>query len=64
MKNKDDLLKTVLNWGLVIRTDLGTIDKIKQFLAELPDVELIYQTVDGGRLWIVREKREGKNDDR
>ena len=54
----DDFLKVFVNYGLVIKADLETLTKIKEFLANLPDVHIIYQVVDGGKLWIKREGEE------
>jgi nitrate reductase NapAB chaperone NapD len=55
MRNNNDFLKTRINFALVIRTDLETIEKIKEFLSQLPDVILIFQKADAGKLLIVRE---------
>lgn len=53
--------KTLISYGIVIRADIDTIEKIKKYLSELPDVTVIFQLVDGGRLWIVREnERRGE----
>ena len=58
MSEGDDLFRTVLSWGLIIRADLETINEIRKFLAER-GVRVLYQRVDAGGLWIVK-KEEGR----
>jgi nitrate reductase NapAB chaperone NapD len=59
---RNDFLKTIVNWGLVLRTDLDTIAATKGFLTKLPNLEIVYQIVDGGRLWVVRENERRRLD--
>lgn len=54
---ESDFLKTKISYGVVLRADLGQIDKIKKFLSEC-GVTIVYQTVSGGHLWVV-EKGDG-----
>jgi nitrate reductase NapAB chaperone NapD len=59
MENNNDFLKTRINFAFVLRTDLENIAKIKEFLSQLPDVVLIFQKADAGKLLIVRENDRG-----
>lgn len=55
MKEEDKFLKTYLTFGLVIRTDLQTIEAIKEYIVGLDDVKVIYQRVSINRLYIKEE---------
>jgi len=59
MDNKDDFLCTIVNWGVIVRADFETIQRIKKMLAGIPELDIIYQAVDTGRLRIVRENQGG-----
>jgi nitrate reductase NapAB chaperone NapD len=59
MRNNNDFLKTRINYAVVLRTDLETVEKIKEYLSQLPDVALIFQKADVGKLLIVRESDRG-----
>lgn len=54
MERKNNFLGTEFNLAVVLRTDLETIEKIKDFLASLDNVRIIYQDLDRGKLWIKR----------
>jgi len=53
MREKSELLKSVFSWGIILRGDLDTIEKIKAYLTTL-DIRVVYQTLDTGGLWIVK----------
>lgn len=53
--SRNDFLKTRVCWGLVLRADIETIEEIKRTIIERPSIEVVYQLIDVGRLWIVRE---------
>lgn len=57
--NRDEFLKTRVSWGVILRADLESIEKIKQLISTVPGITIAYQLTDIGRLRIVRE-----NDDR
>lgn len=56
--DREDFLKVVVNYGLIIKADLETITRVKEFLANQPGAQVIYQVVNGGRLWIKKEGEE------
>ena len=58
MEKKDDFLRTPINWAVVIRADLPIILKIKEYLASVQELEIIYQAMDTGKLLIVKENQE------
>jgi len=55
MNKNNDFIKTRVSFGLILRADLETIEELKRIIAERPDIEIIYQLVEAGRLWIVRD---------
>jgi nitrate reductase NapAB chaperone NapD len=54
-KNGDKFLQTRVSFGLILRTDLETVEKIKRQIADFPNVVIVYQTTEAGHLWIVRK---------
>lgn len=58
--NKDAFLKNKFTFGLILRADIEDIEKIKKLIATVPDVVVIYQTIDAGPLWIKRGPKEGQ----
>jgi len=59
-ENENSFLETIVNYALVIRTDLDTISEIKKQIRLFPNVEVIYQKYSFKRLVI---KEEGDSDD-
>lgn len=59
VRNHDEFLKTRVCYGLILRADLATIDEVKKLISERPGLEVIYQLMDVGRLWIVRANERG-----
>lgn len=57
MENQDDFLETRVSYGVILRVNLESVREIKEFLANFEDAQVVYQTVDGGKLRI--EKEEG-----
>lgn len=60
-KGKNSFLDTIVNYALVIRTDLDTINRIKEEILCFPNVEIVYQRYSFNKL-IIRE--DGDADDR
>jgi len=52
MIEDDNFLKTKLTFGLVVRTDLQSIEAIKSYIADLNDVKVIYQRISTNQLYI------------
>jgi hypothetical protein len=52
-----EFLKTTVSLGLVIKADLETVQAIKKLLAD-HNVNVIYQTVSAGKLWITKGEAE------
>ena len=61
-KNENSFMETIVNYALVIRTDLDTISEIKKQIRLYPNVEIIYQKYSFKHLVIKEE--EGDSDDR
>jgi len=56
MHKQSEFSKIVISYGLILRGDISAIEKLKQLLASDSDLSVIYQIVDGGRLYVVREE--------
>ncbi len=54
-KENTSFLDTIVNYAIVIRTDLGTIQKIKKNILQLYDVDIVYQKMSIGMLFIKEE---------
>jgi len=54
MEEEDDFLQTRITFGLVLRTDLRSIELVKKYIASL-DIKPIYQRVTTNRLYIQEE---------
>jgi hypothetical protein len=63
MKEEKDksFLKTIVNFAVVIRADLATINKIKRELASNPDVEVVYQKFSFNKLFIKEDGESYEN---
>ena len=63
MKEEKDksFLETIVNFAVVIRADLATINKIKRELASNPDVEVVYQKFSFSRLYIKEDDESYEN---
>lgn len=59
MTNNRDFLKTRVSYGLILRANLETIEELKRIIAERPGIEIIYQLIEAGRLWIIRDNERG-----
>lgn len=57
-KKDKDFLETVVSYGLVLRTGLGTLEKIKEFVAET-DAKVVYQKTSAGKLEVVEKDKGG-----
>jgi hypothetical protein len=49
---KNGFLKSLVNYGIVIRADFRTIEEIKMLLAHRPDVDVVYQRYSLNKLYI------------
>jgi hypothetical protein len=54
-------VRTWLTLGLVVRGALEDLERVKEFIAANPRLQLVYQTTDVGRLWISR-RPEGREE--
>jgi hypothetical protein len=62
MKDKNnDFLNTIVNFAIVIRADLETINDIKQDFAQNPCIDIVYQKYSFNRLYI---REDGEDDDK
>jgi len=52
----DNFLKTIVSYGLVIRGNLSDIERLKEEIAKIDGITIVYQRISGGRLFI----EEGK----
>jgi len=59
-KEETSFLDTIVNYAMVVRTDLGTIQKIKKDILQLYGVNVVYQKMSIGMLFI---KEEGDTND-
>jgi len=48
-------LDTIVNYAVVIKTDVGTVQEIKEYISYLPNVEVVYQKYSFSKL-IVKEE--------
>lgn len=65
MNNDDmnDFLNTYINYGIVVRGTLEEITKIKEHLASIPDVKLVYQKLSINNLLIQEKPSNLREDD-
>jgi hypothetical protein len=56
--NEKNFLKTRVSFGIILRADLEAIDRIKSFLEQEDDVNVIYQKVSGSLLWITEAEEK------
>lgn len=61
-QKNDDFLRTPISYGVILRGDIPDIRDLKEHLAELSEIEVIYQTTDAGKLYIKRGG-EGESDE-
>ncbi|RLF45812.1 MAG: hypothetical protein DRN17_01765 [Thermoplasmata archaeon] len=54
-KEESSFLDTIVNYAMVVRTDLGTIQKIKKDILQLYGVNVVYQKMSIGMLFIKEE---------
>lgn len=59
-KSNNDFLATRVNFALVIHASLEDIERLKNFLNGLPNIQLIYQRADVQKLWIMAENEGGR----
>lgn len=58
-KEKISFLDTLVNYAVIIRADVETIDQIKRDFAQNPGVEVVYQRYSFNKLFI---KEDGEDD--
>lgn len=58
--DRDTFLKNKFTLGLVLRASIEDIEKIKKLVAAVPEVSIIYCTIEAGPLWIKRGAKEGE----
>jgi len=60
-----DFLNTNVSYALVVRGDIDSIKELKKHLADLSDLELIYQRMSLNKLYIMESlpsgSKEGEN---
>jgi len=56
---KDSFLKSLVNYGIIIRADFETIEEIKMYLDHYTDIDVIYQRYSFNKLYI---KDDGDSD--
>jgi len=59
IKIDEDFLKTHFCFGLILITNVDTIEKIKKYIAKQKDVTIVYQRLSTNALWIVEKERQG-----
>ena len=58
---KKEFLETIVNFAVVIRADIETINEIKQDFARNPCIDVVYQKYSFNRLYITED---GETDDK
>ena len=58
MKGKFE--STIFNFGLVLKSNIDQIQQVKEFIAFQEDIEVVYQTLDRCKLWIMRGDNNGR----
>ena len=56
---KNEFLETIVNFAIVIRADIETINEIKKEFARNPCIEVVYQKYSFNKLYV----REGSDTD-
>ena len=59
-EDMNSFLDTIVNYAIVIRADLESINELKQVLAQIPCVDVVYQKYSFNKL-VIREV--GESDD-
>jgi len=49
---REDFMKTYCNYGIVIRTDIDTLQKIKEYISSLEGVKILYQRPSLEKIYI------------
>jgi len=57
---ENSFLETIVNYAIVIRADLDTINEIKQDFAHNPCIDVVYQKYSFNKLYI---REDGEADD-
>lgn len=52
MDGKDDFLANRFSFAFVCKTSVATIEKLKQFIAEQDDIQVVFQKISTQKLWI------------
>ena len=61
MKNDaDKFMETIVNWAVVLKADLRTVEEIKQYLSTFPGVFVVYQKTSFNKLKVSEENGEAK----
>ena len=57
MKNeeKNSFLDTIVNYAVVIKTNVDTVQEIKEYISYLPNVEVVYQKYSFSKLIVTEE---------
>ncbi|EMR75578.1 hypothetical protein MBGDF03_00124 [Thermoplasmatales archaeon SCGC AB-540-F20] len=62
--DEKSFLDTIVNFAIVIRADLATINEIKQDLAHNPNVDVVYQKFSFDKLYIREDGDVGDSPER
>lgn len=55
MESTPDFDRLIFSWACVIKADIKDIERVKSLIKAIPGVVICYQTLDSGKLFIVRE---------
>jgi hypothetical protein len=56
-RNKD-FLTTIVNYAIVVRADIESVNEIKQFLAQNSCIDVVYQKYSFNKLYIMEDGQD------